>query len=75
MAATIKLRHYRLFTACRFQAQGLFTALYTETCPGFSQACLHDLHDKCAGVFGGVINRFSTSYALTCQLVVPIIAS
>jgi hypothetical protein len=26
-------------------------------------------------VFRGVINRFSTAYALTCQLVVPVIAS
>ena len=47
--ATIKVRHYRSFTACRLQVQGLFTALYTETYPGFSQACLHHLHDICAG--------------------------
>src|SRR5229473_542825 len=45
-----KLRHYRAFTAFRLPAQRLFTALSTETYPGFPQACPQDLRGTCSSL-------------------------
>src|SRR5260370_23053475 len=40
-----KMRCGRVFTACEPETQGLFTALCTETYPGFSHACCHVFHE------------------------------
>src|SRR5216684_360133 len=40
-----KMRYGRVFTACEPETQGLFTALSTETYPGFSHACCQVFHD------------------------------
>src|SRR5260221_588642 len=40
-----KMRCGRVFTACEPETQEFFTALYTETYPGFSHACCHVFHD------------------------------
>src|SRR5713226_2097429 len=40
-----KMRYGRVFTACEPETQGLFTALYAETYPGFSHASCHVFHD------------------------------
>src|SRR5229473_3278278 len=54
---TRKMRCGRVFTACEPETQGLFTALYTETCPVFSHACCHVFHEPADRVFTACEHR------------------
>ncbi len=54
---TRKMRCGRVFTACEPETQGLFTALCTETYPGFSHACCHVFHEPADRVFTACEHR------------------
>jgi len=46
------MRYGRVFTAREPETQGLFTALYTETYPGFSHAGCQVFHNAVLPAFG-----------------------